>query len=201
MAIFEGYLIGLGMVVFLGPVFFTLLKSSLQQGTRAGLAITFGIFCSDIAVVLLCSLGAKDVFENSRNQFWIALMGTCILFFLGIKYLLKPNLDTGTQFKPSVASLSSFFAKGFLVNFVNPFVFIVWIATLAYAESKYELNTDRVIFFAGALLGILTTDILKVTMANKLQPFLNPVQLKKIYKLIGIILIAFGFRLLFFVVK
>jgi threonine/homoserine/homoserine lactone efflux protein len=199
MAITEGYLVGLGMVIFLGPVFFTLLQSTLQQGVKAGLAIAFGIFCSDLLVLAICSFGAKNIFKNKENQFWIALLGSIILFFLGIKYIVKPNLNTETRFKPTVINLFSFFAKGFVVNFVNPFVFLVWISTMAYTEAKFEQEKDRVIFFAGALLGILTTDSLKVFLAAKLQQVLNPIVLKKIYQLIGMMLIGFGFRLLYFI--
>jgi len=199
MAILEGYLIGLGMVIILGPVFFTLLQGTLENGRKAGLSIALGIFVSDLAAVLLCYIGAKDVFENEDYQIWIAIAGSIILFFLGIKYLVKPDMDTKQISKPSVLNLSAFFAKGFLVNFINPSVFLIWLATIAYSEGKYDTEINQEFFLLGVLFGILTTDSLKVLMAHRLKPLLNPKLLKKIYQIIGLILIIFGLRLLYVV--
>ena len=41
MPIIEGLFIGLGMILFIGPVFFTLLQTSLKQGFMAGFMIDF----------------------------------------------------------------------------------------------------------------------------------------------------------------
>lgn len=201
MAIWEGYLVGLAMVVFLGPVFFTLLQVTLEHGYKFGFAIVWGILISDVVVVALCFLGASDLFSSTENQFWIALLGSFVLFALGLKYIIKPDLNTNTSLKVSAVSLSAYFIKGFLVNFVNPFVFIVWISTITYAESKYPEGDSALFFLIAALLGILTIDSIKVLISNKLKPFLKGVFLRRIFFIIGLILIAFGVRLLYFCFK
>ena len=53
-------------------------------------------------------------------------------------------------------------------------------------------------FIAAVLSGILTTDVLKVLFAKKLKPFIQPHLLAKIYKIIGVILLVFASRLLWF---
>jgi threonine/homoserine/homoserine lactone efflux protein len=198
MALLEGYLIGLSMVVFLGPVFFTLLQSTLQHGIKIGFAIVAGIIMSDVLVVMLCSYGTQSFFLHPKNQFWLALVGSVVLFFMGAKYILKPNYNCSTTLQPSVFTWSGFFVKGFAVNFINPFVFMVWIATITYAESTYKGDNETIIFLLAALLGILTTDSLKVLLASKLTSVLQPVVLRKLFIVIGLILIGFGCRLLYF---
>mgnify|MGYP003340062785 CR=1 FL=1 len=50
-AIGKGVLAGLSMLLFIGPVFFTLLKSALQHGIKTGVSVAFGIFISDVICV------------------------------------------------------------------------------------------------------------------------------------------------------
>jgi threonine/homoserine/homoserine lactone efflux protein len=66
MLFFEGYIVGLGMIVFIGPVFFLLLSISLHQGTKAGVATAFGIVISDLICVCLCYFGVTN-FLNDTN--------------------------------------------------------------------------------------------------------------------------------------
>jgi len=201
MAFIEGLLLGLGMIIFLGPVFFQLLQGSLEHGARVGFAIALGIFTSDLLVILLCNFGLKEFFSSDQNQYAMAVVGCAILMVLGITYLVKKVREKDQVKELSAANLSGFFAKGFLVNFVNPFVFIIWISTIAYVESAYSVGSHKIAFFGGALFGILLTDSLKVVLADKLQAWVNPSLLNKIYKIIGIVLICFGLRLMFFVLK
>ena len=46
MAFLKGYGIGLAMVIFIGPVFFTLLKTTLKYGMTGGMLAAAGIITS-----------------------------------------------------------------------------------------------------------------------------------------------------------
>lgn len=200
MAFLEGYGIGLAMVVFIGPVFFTLLKTTLRYGFRGGIMVALGIFISDAVCVALCSFGAIPFFKNQGNQFWLAIAGSIILFGLGLKYLIKPSLKS-VEISDTLGAhhYTYFFAKGFVVNFVNPFVFLVWIGVIGYSRLKYGLTHDLFFFLAAALLGILTTDSLKVIFAHRLKALIRTDYLVHVYRVIGIVLIGFGIRMLWFV--
>lgn len=200
MAFLEGYVLGLGMIVFLGPVFFTLIKSALNYGFWAGMMVALGIFISDVICVGLCSFGAIPFFKNTENQFYLAIGGSLILFVLGLKYMLRPNVNVDADVKLHAGHYSMYFTKGFLVNFVNPFVFLVWISVIGLAQGKYGTGTDLWMFLGAALLGILTTDSLKVVFANRFKSLLEPRILKTAYQIIGVVLIGFGVRLLWFAV-
>lgn len=198
MVFFEGFLIGLAMVVFIGPVFFTLLKSALNYGFWAGMMVALGIFFSDVVCVGLCSFGAIPFFENTENQFYLAIGGSVILFGLGLKYLFKPNVNVDEQVKLHAGHYTAYFTKGFLVNFVNPFVFLVWISVIGLAQGKYGNSDDLWIFLGAALVAILVTDSLKVVFADRIKKFIQPKFLLRAYQVIGVVLIGFGVRLLVF---
>ena len=198
MAFLEGFLVGLGMVVFIGPVFFTLLKSALNYGFWAGMMVAFGIFVSDVVCVALCSFGAIPFFKNEENQFYLAVGGALILFGLGLKYLLKPNVNVDEQVKLHAGHYTVYFTKGFLVNFVNPFVFLVWIGVIGLAQGKFGSGQDLWLFLGAALLGILFTDSLKVVFADKIKRLIQPKFLSRAYQIMGVALVVFGARLLWF---
>ncbi|MDZ4846287.1 MAG: LysE family transporter [Chitinophagales bacterium] len=198
MAFLKGYGIGLAMVIFIGPVFFTVLKSTLKYGIAGGMTVAAGIIASDLLCVVLCSFGAIPFFKNPENQLGLAIAGCFILFGLGLKYLLFPKVNTESGELPRAADYTAFFAKGFLVNFVNPFVFLVWVGVIGVARAEYGVTLNLFLFLSAVLLGIFTTDILKVIFAHRLKAFIRPDSLKNIYRVIGIVLIAFGIRMMWY---
>lgn len=199
MPFFEGFVIGLGMIIFIGPVFFLLLNSSLQYGVKSGVSVAFGIIISDVVCVLLCYYGFKSFFENQQHQFWIGIIGSVILFVLGISYILKkvPTSIVNT-FTPH-KSILLLFVQGFSVNFFNPFVFAVWIGVLNYMQQKHQSNESSVLFISGVLIGILVLDLAKVFLASKVKNLISSEFLKKAYTCIGVLLLFFAFRLLYLV--
>lgn len=193
MPFIDGFIVGFAMIIFVGPVLFTILQISLDKGFLAGFMCAIGVFISDVACVIICYYGANTFIKDTTNDLWISILGTIILFSIGLAYIFKPNLNLKVVEKPSTLSLFTSFTKGFLVNFVNPFVFAVWIAVIGIAQKDYQDN-DLWIYLLAATFAVLVTDTFKVVLAEKLRPLLNPKNLNKIYKVIGIILIAFGIR-------
>lgn len=186
------------MVIFIGPVLFTLLKSTLQCGFWAGMSVAWGIFISDVVCVGLCAFGATRFFENPDNQIWLTLGGIVILLGLGLKYIFKPNVDVDGMVKLSAGDYTKHFVKGFLVNFVNPFVFLVWIGVIGLAQTEYGKGEEMYQFLGASLFGILTTDTLKVVFAGKTKNLLQRSVLIKLYRGIGILLVLFAGRLIWY---
>ena len=202
MAFLQGYTSGLlaALLLSLGPVFFTLLKITLQHGVKSGLSVVAGIFSADILVlVLLYVFGASDFFRNENYQFIIGLAGSAILISMGIAYLFKPRLQAPESTRLNASNYLGFFAKGFLVNFVNPFVFVLWMAYIGYATSQTSNDFQMTVFLGGILLGILSVEFVKVFFASKIKVIFRPGLLVWIFRAIGVGLIGFGLRMLSFV--
>ena len=98
MEFLQGYLLGLGMIVFIGPVFFLLLSISFQLGTRAGILVAFGIVVSDIICVSLCYFGVTSFLYQPDYKFWIAFIGGLLLILLGLKYLFSQGKSIEKNF-------------------------------------------------------------------------------------------------------
>mgnify|MGYP001281506995 CR=1 FL=1 len=199
MAVVQGLLFGLAMMFFIGPVFFYLLQISLEHGTRSGISAAIGIVISDATVVVLCYFWASKLFENGsqQNEFWLAIVGGIILVVFGLNYIFKPKLPASTPSVKKKMDYATFFTKAFLINFVNPFVFMVWIAMIGKAKLSYDSEQEVVMFLCAALLGIITTDTLKVLGSKYLRRVIEPHFLIKLYKGIGILLLLFSLRLFY----
>ena len=197
MALLEGYIWGVLLAVLIGPVFFTLIKSSLEKGYRFGMWIALGIFLSDLlCVVMLYGAGAANFFENQQYKTLVGLLGAILLIGLGLKYAIKPNSKDANAPSTTALSYLESVVKGFLINMLNPFLFVVWVGIIGVATNKYSAEWDRILFLAGVLLMILTSDILKSLFAYKLKALMRPDALVIIYRVIGVGLIGFGIRLL-----
>lgn len=198
MYLLEGYAIGLGMIIFIGPVFFLLLNSSIQYGSKAGVAVALGIVFSDIVCVGLCYFGLSSFIIEPQHQFWIGSIGSILLFGIGISYVLKKARPT-ILFSIEPKRLSGFFLKGFGINFFNPFVFVVWIGVYNYGKYAYPEDRVLLVFISAVLAGILTTDLLKVFLSKKVKRFISAQRLSLVFKITGGVLIVFSLRLLYFV--
>ncbi len=197
MIFLEGYLIGLAMIVFIGPVFFTLLQSALRFGKLSGTMVAFGIIVSDIVCILIYFFGLNSIELPAYFNTIIAAIGALVLIALGLKYLLQKPPNSEVAFASKLNLVSSF-TNGFLVNFVNPFVFVVWAGIVLFAKESYSTPTEVQVHLVGVLAGIITTDLLKVLLADKIKPFLKPKILQKTTRFFGIVMIGFAFRLILY---
>lgn len=193
MLFLKGMLVGVPAIFFVGPVLLTLLQASIEYGRKSGLAVALGIAASDVVCVALAYIGVARYLQNPAHQSWLGTIGGCVIMGFGVGMLLsKPKLsqesvDLGTR------HLTSLFVKGFLVNFVNPFVFAYWIGALSIMASHTRPTVATVsIYFGGAIAVILGTDSLKVLLAERLRERLTPPVLTKINFYAGIGLVFFG---------
>ena len=185
------------MILFIGPVFFYLFKTSLVNGRIGGFFVALGVIVGDGIYVLICYYGFASIILSFLGETYLALCGSIILVALGIRYVLKRDEQLDELILKNESSNAWFFIKGFLINFINPFVFLVWIGLTTYSNTKYTTQTDITIFLLAILLGIFLTDLTKVLLANKLKYFLDPKKIRLIYKILGLVLIGFGLRLLY----
>ncbi|MBW2528031.1 MAG: LysE family translocator [Deltaproteobacteria bacterium] len=198
MPLLEGYLTGLALIVLIGPVLFVLVQSTLERGRGHGFAVALGIFVSDVIAVSICGLGAAAFLDDPRSKPLLALGGAIVVLALGLRYVLAPAVTMKPDESPTAASWAGFFARGFLVNFVNPFVFMVWLGIIGAAGARHGYDGDLIWFMGGAVLGVLTLDSLKVLLAHRLRPLLRPKALRIVFRVSGLLLVGFGVRLLAF---
>src|SRR5215213_1372968 len=86
-AIGKGVLLGLLLSIAVGPVLFSVIKQSLNNGIKGGLSFVLGVSLSDISLVVASNF-FTELFTNLNNRRTeIALIGSTFLISVGIYYL------------------------------------------------------------------------------------------------------------------
>lgn len=194
----KGLTFGLLLSIAVGPVLFSIIKQSLNNGHRGGFAFIIGVSASDITLLLVSNVFTElfNSIVSYKNEVGIA--GCVFLVSMGIYFLFFKKVKVNEQgqqvFKFRKRDYARIFLSGYFMNTLNPAVFIFWITT-STAVITHTIN-ERIIIFATCLTWMFGTDILKVLLAGKIRNRLTPHNINLINRLNGIILIVFGIALI-----
>jgi len=199
-AIIYGLTLGCILALSVGPVIFTVIKQSLNNGHTGGFAFVTGVWISDIILVVVSNAFSAFVTGLMAYKSVIGYLGSTFLVAVGIFYLFfkKVTLRTdadGNALKFRKRDMFKILSSGFLLNTLNPSIFLFWLGT-ASACSKYSFN-QRLLIFSICLAVNIAADILKVMLAGKLRNKLTLHNISLINKLSGIILVGFGLVLFY----
>lgn len=197
-AIVKGLGFGLLLSISVGPVLFSIIKQSLNNGHRGGFAFVAGVSASDISLVLLSNIFTTLLESLKLYKTEIGIAGCIFLVSMGIFFLffkkVKVNKEGEQVFKFRKRDYAKMFLSGYLMNTLNPAIFIFWMTT-STAVIGHTVN-ERIIIFTTCLLFMLLTDCLKVLLAGKIRRKLTPHNIHIINRVNGIILIVFGIALI-----
>lgn len=202
----KGLLLGIILSISIGPVIFAILKQSLTNGKRAGYAFVAGVSASDISLLLICNLFTQLFELVLKHKAIIALVGAGFLLIMGLYTLLFKTFSIDKDAEEAEKQLSTkdllgSFVSGYLMNTLNPNVFLFWFAwTAAIGTSATETNNPlyyKLIVFGTCLLFVLISDLAKVVLAGKLRPRLTNNTLIWVNRISGIIILIFSAALFY----
>jgi amino acid exporter len=192
--------VGLGIVLsFLtGPVFFALIKTSIEKGFYAGVSLALGVVISDFIYVALSLYGSSFLEFENKYRLYIGLSGSVVLLTIGIYYLFKKvkiHYDKTTSGK----HFTTYFFKGFLMCILNPSLLLYWISvTSGLISVTGELNAKEIVpFFGSILVTQFSMDTLKAYYANKLRYRIKESTMAWLNKTAGTLIIIFALRLIY----
>lgn len=199
MVVVNGVLFGLLLSVLIGPVFFTVIQTSIERGFEKAVMVAMGIFFSDLSFIFLAYLGVSQVIQKSGYDAWMGYAGGIILVLFGIFSLFKSRrkAEKAAVEQRSFAGLFRYMLKGFLINGISPFVLLFWIGAMSLATLEYRYDGQMLVAFFGIiLLVVFLTDIVKAYLALKLKNLITPRLFRTINIVVGIAMIIFGLRML-----
>ena len=86
-AIVKGFLMGLLLVISVGPVIFTIIKQSINNGKEGGFSFVAGVWVSDLVWVLISNLFSEFVTTLLDFKKPIGVAGSVFLLSMGVYYL------------------------------------------------------------------------------------------------------------------
>lgn len=200
-AIIKGFGLGMILAVSVGPVIFTIIKQSINNGHKGGFSFVTGVWLSDIILVVISNMFSALVVEALEFKAQIGYVGGLFVVSLGIFYAFFKKVYFGednnvllVQFGKK--AFTKAFMSGFLINTLNPSVMLFWlINATAFAASNTRL--ERLLIF-GVCIGVnILADIAKVMLAAKVRHRLTAHNIKIINRISGTILILFGLGILY----
>ena len=203
-AVLKGLALGFVLALSVGPIIFTIIKQSLNNGHPGGFSFVAGVWFSDILLVILSNVFTALVTELLEYKKIIAYCGSAFLVAMGIYFVFFKKVSINTDASGNMIpfrkrDIARIFASGFLINTLNPGVIIFWLGNATVLSLTHTLK-QRIVIFSVCLLVNISADVGKVMMAGKLGRRLTLHNLSIINKISGTILIGFGLALLWGVI-
>ncbi len=197
-AFLGGIPIGFAFSFALGPVFFTIIKTSLDRGFRSTIPISIGVILADLVLLALAYSGLEAFIPKGMDiSFWVSLGGGAFLIAMGLLTIHRRNRVSIVKDIALSTLILQNLSKGFFLNILNPSNFMEWVGTVGLLKTKYHFQTyQNVSFFSGALLGAMATSLAISYFAGKLRKVLTIRVVQYINIVSGILFIAFGLWLL-----
>jgi threonine/homoserine/homoserine lactone efflux protein len=200
-AILNGLTLGLILSISVGPVIFTIIKQSLDNGQTGGFSFVAGVWLSDVLLVVVSNAFAELLKGLMEYKKTIGVVGSFFLVGMGVVYIFfkKVKLQASGErpiLKFRKRDIIKIFSSGFLINTLNPNVFSFWLVTATAFTAQFTL-LQRVIIFSVCIGINILADILKVILAGRLRTRLTLHTISIINKVAGTILIAFGVALFY----
>lgn len=190
--LWQGFVIS---ILLFGPAFFKLIHTSIQEGFKKGVILASGVFLSDLLMAIFCIIGVADFMKAEAFQKMYSLSAGIVLIMMGLKYYrhqYRAFLQSYSSRVPATKSL----IKGFVLNLVNPFTFILWFNVMASISKEYIGEPDYKILLAVNLITILLVlflmDVLKVFLSHLIGRKLNARIFFYINKYFGVLLMGIG---------
>jgi threonine/homoserine/homoserine lactone efflux protein len=197
----EAIFIGVFLAFMIGPVFFMLIQISILRGFRAAISFDLGVVFGDIFFLLLAYFGSRSLLLRIKDHPYLFIVGGLVMMTYGlITFFSKKQKESVQDQKLVIQDKSNYiqlFIKGFLLNFINVGVLGFWLGMVMVYGAKFDMHENKIFwFFFTVVLGYLATDIIKILLAKKLREKMTPARIIKMKKIMGVILIVFGFVLI-----
>jgi threonine/homoserine/homoserine lactone efflux protein len=198
-ALLKGLTLGLLLSISVGPVIFSIIKQSLNNGHKGGIAFVLGVSASDIALALVSNVFTEVFGSISTHRTEIGIAGSIFLIVMGIYFLFFKKVQVNDQGQQILLRFrkrdyAKIFLSGFFMNMLNPAIFFFWLTT----STTFINHTvqQRLVIFITCLVLVLAGDLAKVMLAGKIRNRLTPHNIHIINRINGSILVFFGIALI-----
>ncbi len=131
----EGFLLGLGAAVPLGPINVLIMSNALRHYGSA-VALGAGAMSADITYLLLILFGLFHFMENPTVQLVMALGGSAFLLYLAWLIFKGRNEPIRLQQVGNPPILKNWL-KGYTLTLLNPYTVVFWLSVSAYIATKH----------------------------------------------------------------
>lgn len=185
--------IGLGLMlslVFIGPVFFLLVETSLSRGSKHALSLDFGVIVADILCIVAAYFSSQDIIHIIDQYPSFYRISAFIIFIYGVFMIVsKTKMHISGEARLIHQNYFKTFLNGFLLNILNIGVVLFWLVTVIFIRKNYPETELFLLYITIVILTYLGIDLAKIYLANLFHNKLNERIANKIRKGVGFILL------------
>jgi L-lysine exporter family protein LysE/ArgO len=152
---FEGFVLGLGAALPLGPINILIMNAALKSYKKA-VALGFGAMSADISYLLLIVYGVTTYIEGTLFLNILSLFGACFLLYLAFLIFKGRNKHIAKTTSKQVSTLLSSYLKGYILTLLNPYTILFWLSITSYSTTTDSLGLT--------LFGMITAILLWITI-------------------------------------
>ena len=188
LSFFEGFLLGLGASVPLGPINILIINEAIKE-YKSAVVIGLGAMSSDIIYLFLIMLGLVSFFKQPYILNTLSFFGAVFLIYLAYSIFKtrKLKLKNSNTYKKS--SYSKLYVKGLTLTFVNPYTIGFWLGVSGLVALK-ELEIFVTLF--GMLSAMVMWITLMPYLVHKSKHRISPKVSYWINTASALILLGFG---------
>ena len=197
--------IGIVLAFTIGPVFFTVLETSISKGVKAAIFVDIGVVLSDVLFFVIAFFNTnsllKSIEENTDS--WYFLGGVLLVAYAGVSLIKiiqeknSPENKEGALIENS-PNLLKMVLKGFLLNIINVVVLFYWVGIILYFGPQLEMNESKIyLFFIIIISTYFTIDLGKIYLAQQLKKRLTDIVIKTIKIVVNSFIVICGLFLIF----
>lgn len=195
-AIVHGIGLGLLMAVLVGPVFFALMGVALHYSKRAAIWFAVGTSLSDCiyALIVYISVGTFRLSHTAKWRMWVC--GWLVFIVMGIVMIVRTLRHEQEKHKElhlrKHPHRSNFLGQGFVTNSLNPSVVLFWATAVSSSVATLPRRWLIPVLIITTLVTFFTTDLIKVSLAEKLKNIITQRTLYHLHLVTWGLLIALG---------
>jgi len=201
-AILQGIGAGILFSFLTGPVFFSMIKTSIEKGFKAGFSLAVGVILSDIIFITATIFSSQFVNYNSQYNQYIGIVGGLFLLGVGLFYLIKRIKVNYCLEAEAKIRKRGYVIKGFLMCLLSPTTLMFWIMVggVVSVQLHFDIN-EKIVFFVIAMTTQLTVDFFKTYYAAKLRYKIKERSIQRLNRIAGAVIILFALRLFYEVIS
>ncbi|MDY0233614.1 MAG: LysE family transporter [Sulfurimonas sp.] len=189
---FEGFLLGLGAAVPLGPINILIMNEAIKE-YKSAVMIGLGAMSSDIIYLFLIMLGLVAFFKQPYILNFLSLFGAFFLIYLAYGIFKSRNSKQKTGQVPKKSTYSKLYIKGLTLTFINPYTIGFWLSVSGFVASK-ELEMFATLF--GMLSAIALWITIMPYLVHRSKHRISPKVSYWINIVSAVILLGFGLAML-----
>ncbi|WP_281166950.1 LysE family translocator [Sulfurimonas hongkongensis] len=135
LSFFEGFLLGLGAAVPLGPINILIMNEAIKE-YKSAVMIGLGAMSSDVIYLFLIMLGLVAFFNQYYVLNSLSFFGAIFLIYLAYAIFKSRNERQKTSSIYKKSSYSKLYIKGLTLTFVNPYSIGFWLSVSGFVASK-----------------------------------------------------------------